>query len=155
MSSLEDIFQRQLELQRSSFGIDPTSMPDDERDEFIRWNALALEDEVHEALAEVNWKPWASAGGFKDRDAFVKELVDALHFFVNMCLAANASADEIMARYFAKADVNAKRQDDGYDGISTKCPECGRAQDEPEIAGSTVCENAVQSSPEDTTVEEV
>lgn len=135
MASLEDIFQRQLELQRSSFGIDPLSMSDDDRDEFLRWNALAIEDEIHEALAEVNWKPWASASGFKDRDAFVKELVDALHFFVNMCLAAGATADEIVARYFAKADVNAKRQTEGYDGISTKCPECGRASDEPNVQG--------------------
>jgi dimeric dUTPase (all-alpha-NTP-PPase superfamily) len=135
-AELRDVFKRQLTLQRESFGVDPESLTDEQRDEFIRWNALALMDELSEALDEVNWKPWASAHGFKDRDAFVKELVDLLHFLTNLFLAAGADADEVIDRYFAKAAVNAKRQAEGYDGISTKCEHCGRALDEPGRNGS-------------------
>ena len=129
---LAAVFDRQLALQRESFGVDPLTLDDKAREEFIRWNVLALMDEMSEALNEGHWKPWADADGFKDRDAYVKELVDALHFLVNLFLAAGADADEVVTRYFAKAEVNAQRQADGYDGISTKCGHCGRALDEPE-----------------------
>lgn len=132
--SLAQIFERQLELQRSSFNVDPPSLGDDARDEFIRWNVVALSDELHEALDEVHWKPWADASGWKDRDAYVKELVDALHFLVNLFLAAGATSEEVALRYLAKAEVNAARQAAGYDGVSTKCDHCGRATDEPEIS---------------------
>jgi dimeric dUTPase (all-alpha-NTP-PPase superfamily) len=126
------MMQHQLELQCSSFGVNPTELVDEKRDEFIRWNVIALTDELHEALNEVKWKPWAEGHGFVDRDAYVKELIDAWHFLMNLLLAANVSAEEFNDRYFAKARVNADRQAAGYDSQSTKCDNCGRALDEPE-----------------------
>ena len=131
---LADIMVRQLTAQRESFGVDPLALEGAEIGEFVRWNILALEDELHEALDEVQWKPWSSAldDGFIDRDAFLKELIDAQHFLNNLYLVAKASPEEIRTRYLAKSDVNAQRQTENYDAVSTKCEHCGRATDEPE-----------------------
>jgi hypothetical protein len=133
VSTFTDLLAAQLELQRESFDLDPATLEDEARAEFIRWNVLALEDELHEALQEVRWKPWAvRQGEWVDRDAYVGELVDALHFLLNLFLTADVSVGEVERRYLAKREVNAERQQaaDGYDSVSTK-DEAGRAEDEP------------------------
>jgi dimeric dUTPase (all-alpha-NTP-PPase superfamily) len=129
---LQDIFTRQRELQIKSFGVDPGSMSDDTRARYIIDMNLALQDELHEALAEVGWKPWAKSRHF-NRDAYVGELVDALHFLVNLFLVADCDATEVAAKYQEKADRNARRQAVGYDGVSDKCRSCGRALDDPAV----------------------
>jgi len=131
VDSLEAIFDRQLRLQLDSFGYDPTSLSDEQLSEWVRWNTLALEDELHEALAEVRWKPWSIDSGFVNRDAYVKELVDAVHFLVNLFLAAGATPDEVLTRYLAKANTNSERQAAGYTHDYMKGAD-GRALDEPE-----------------------
>jgi dimeric dUTPase (all-alpha-NTP-PPase superfamily) len=129
--TLHDVFDRQRRLQDESFGIRITQLGDEERAEFVRSQALALIDEVSEALDEVRWKPWQFPRGQMDSDAFGRELVDALHFLVNLWLVAGWEADDVIAAYQAKAEVNANRQAVGYDGVSDKCSSCGRATDEP------------------------
>lgn len=132
---LEDIFNRQRELQTKSFGVDPSSMSDADRARYIIDMNLALQDELHEALSEVGWKPWAKSRHFH-RDAYVGELVDALHFLVNLFLVAGCDANEVAAKYQEKANRNAQRQAAGYDGVSGKCVACGRALDDPAVACS-------------------
>jgi DNA-directed RNA polymerase subunit M/transcription elongation factor TFIIS len=122
------VFERQHRLQVESYHVRPEELDPEARAEFIRWNVLALEDELHEALGEVGWKPWATSRHL-NREAYKKELVDALHFFTNLCLAAGITADELVNDYFKKAEVNAQRQVDGYDGVTTKCPGCRRELD--------------------------
>lgn len=122
---------KQLELQTEKMKDgDPRVLAGAARQDFMRWNAFALEDEIHEAMAEVAWKPWAKAD-FINRDLFIKEMVDAFHFFMNMLLAASAHmepaeiADQFFDLYMEKNAINAKRQDDGYTG-QDKCLQCGR-----------------------------
>lgn len=122
----------QAERQEQSFGIDFEGMDTAERVEFIHWNVTALVDELHEALAETSWKPWAK-GTFLNREAFLGELVDAQHFLNNLYLIIGAESEEITFRYLEKSSINAKRQADGYDGVSTKCPVCSRALDDPAV----------------------
>lgn len=126
---LDEIFERQLRLQRESFGVDPEQLDDAARADYVRSMTLALMDELHEALAEVGWKPWAT-GRHLNRDAFVGELIDALHFLVNLFLVAGANANEVAIKYFAKAAKNQMRQQVGYDGIAGKCQVCHRALDD-------------------------
>lgn len=134
---IDDYLRMQSQLQEYQKDGDPFNFNDEEtRAEFIRWNILALTDELHEALAEVGWKPWATNRDI-NVDAFLKEMVDAWHFFLNLLLAA-ASADEVRftdrivlgeffeTAYKAKHEVNIKRQLEGYDGKSGKCPTCHR-----------------------------
>jgi dimeric dUTPase (all-alpha-NTP-PPase superfamily) len=121
---MAEVLRQQLELQRESFGIDPTSLEGNDRAEYARWNCLALTVELGEALQEISWKPWASAEFFH-REAFLGELIDALHFWTNLALLATDRPEELLAAYQRKHDINAQRQAEGYSGLN-KCIECGR-----------------------------
>ena len=120
---MRQIMAQQLEMQRSSFGVDPTALEGKERDDYVTAMALALMVEVGEVMQEVSWKPWATGQWF-NREAYLEELIDVLHFWMNLALVATDKPEELLAAYQAKADVNVKRQSDGYSGV--KCKECGR-----------------------------
>jgi hypothetical protein len=127
--TLHEALIAQWNLQVKSFGTDPNDLNDEEKLEWIRWNMLALMDELHEALAETGWKPWAKSKHL-NRDAFISELVDAFHFLMNLMLVVNCDADEFLGKYFEKRGINAARQAAGYDGVTGKCPDCKRALDD-------------------------
>ena len=131
-----DALKAQHQLQIKSFGSDPKKLDDPEKLEWIRWNMLALSDELHEALAEVGWKPWAKSKHI-NRDAYVSELVDAFHFLMNLMLVVDCEAEEFLDKYFEKRGINEKRQAEGYDGVSTKCAHCKRALDDPAVQCTT------------------
>jgi hypothetical protein len=129
---LVTLFERQLELQVSAFGIDPGALTLEQRVEFIDWNLTAIVQEIAEARDEIAWKPWAKDRyQFINEVEFVGEMVDVLHFFINTLLASGVTPDELLHRYLDKHAVNAKRQADGYSHDSMKCGTCGRALDEP------------------------
>jgi len=126
-----------LDLQRSAFEIDPPYLKEDERAEFIRWNVLAAEDELHEALNEVGWKPWATDRYF-NRDAFVGELIDVMHFIANLLVTAGVTGDELSQRYHSKQQRNRYRQEIGYTGTDGKCPTCRRDFEDLKEAGKAL-----------------
>lgn len=140
----EDRLSRMIELQRrlqtETYGHDFTSMSTQDRVNFIKENVLAMTDELHELLAETSWKPWAKSEFLNEEKAF-SELIDAWHFMMNIMIAITPDisddhlANLFTASYFQKRDVNVQRQEDGYDGQSTKCPNCKRALDD---VGATV-----------------
>ena len=88
-------------------------LPDPENPEnvsqYIREVALCLEDELHEALAHVHWKPWKISRGFKDRSKYRTEVADVLHFVLDLYLAAGLNGSDIYADYLAKHQENLKR----------------------------------------------
>lgn len=132
---LARMIRMQRELQEQTFGFDFASMTTRERVDCIKENVLALTDELHELLAETSWKPWAKSE-FLNEDKAFSELIDAWHFMMNIMIAILPDldpediADHLTESYFTKREVNVKRQEDGYDGVSTKCPSCGRALDD-------------------------
>lgn len=132
-----DALKAQLELQKKSFGSDPTKLQGDERADWIRWNVLALQDELHEALQETGWKPWATSRHV-NRAAYISELVDAFHFFMNLMLVVDCSAEEFLDKYAEKRKINVQRQAEGYDGVANKCRMCGRALDDPAVTCSPI-----------------
>jgi hypothetical protein len=133
--SLGMMIRAQFELQRvmPPVGRDVTKLKGAEFADYVRVNVLALEDELHEAMQEVVWKPWSHAEpGFIDRDRYLDELIDAWHFFMNLVLVAKKDdqrlgdlVNEFTERYFAKHDRNRQRQAEGYTGLD-KCPNCKR-----------------------------
>lgn len=135
--SLGELLNLQRDLQIAAYGVDPSRLTGEERAEYVRWNVLALEDELHEAMQEVKWKPWLTEGhgDWVDRDAYVKELVDALHFILNLINLAlgHATCEELGAevtfRYLLKRERNARRQVEGYSGDKD---ESGRELDDPD-----------------------
>lgn len=124
--------QRDLQL-RYNNGKAIEDFTPEERMQAIRDNVLACTDELHEALGETGWKPWATSNHL-NVDAFRAEMVDAWHFFMNLMLHSGMTADDLYRGYVAKHAKNHKRQDDGYDGVSTKCPGCKRAYDDEAVA---------------------
>lgn len=141
MNALQMILDRQRELQKKHYGVDVTTLSEEERAQYIRDMSLALTDELHEALNEVGWKPWATSRHL-NRQAYLGELIDVLHFWCNLVLIANTSEQELLDMYFAKADKNAKRQMEGYDGVRDKCTTCGRAFDDAAVLCTPVaCEH--------------
>lgn len=114
----------------------PSDMSDEERIEFIKWNILACTDELHEALAEVGWKEWATSRHF-NRDAFLHELIDAQLFLHNLMLAVvrdgesvSKLQDEVDSLIMARIHRAIERQRVGYDGVAGKCPHCHRSLDD-------------------------
>jgi dimeric dUTPase (all-alpha-NTP-PPase superfamily) len=141
MNALQMILDRQRELQKKHYGVDVTTLSDEERAQYIRDMSLALTDELHEALNETGWKPWATSRHM-NRQAYLGELIDVLHFWCNLVLITNTSEKELLDMYFAKADKNAKRQLAGYDGVAGKCTTCGRAFDDAAVLCTPIaCEH--------------
>lgn len=134
---LELMLVTQERLQAEAYGVEFDRLTPEYRAQFIRDNMLALQDELHEALGEVGWKPWATSRHV-NIEPFISEMVDAFHFFMNLLLATGMYPDEIArlfySKYMEKAKRNAERQLEGYDGVSTKCPDCKRALDDVGVA---------------------
>jgi len=134
---MNDRLQTMFDLQREfqgQVGYDFDQMPQEDRVAYIKEMYIALVDELHEALAETRWKPWAS--GEKEivaRKQYLSELVDVFHFFMNLFMVGGGDADELYQMYANKQQVNRDRQATGYDATSMKCAnrECRRALDEP------------------------
>lgn len=49
-----------------------------------------------------------------NREAFLEEMVDALHFFFEVVIAAGVSREELIEAYITKGEINVERINDGY-----------------------------------------
>ncbi len=127
--------EKTKKLQEEWYGKDFENFTEQERVEWVRINILAATDELHEALAEISWKPWASASFF-NRDAFLGEIVDVLHFIGNLLAGAGVTDAELNKAYDDKMQRNIKRQREGYTGTE-KCITCKRAKDDVIAHGGT------------------
>lgn len=131
---LEAMIMEQLALQHK-LGAVRDEMSVTERIEGIRIMVLAATAELHEALDETGWKPWATSKHINEEAAF-GELRDAWQFLTNAMLLVtmNDPAHLTQRLYDAlmdKLSVNYDRIDQRYDGITGKCKQCKRALDDP------------------------
>lgn len=126
MDRLELMYEMQKELQaRFNDGRTIAEFGEEEHIAELMPNAFSMMAELFEAFKEVGWKPWATSRHF-NRPAFKSEMIDAFHFFMNMMLHADMTPDELYAGYVQKNQENHHRIDEGYDGVSGKCPVCKR-----------------------------
>lgn len=49
-----------------------------------------------------------------DRDHYIEELVDSLHYFMELVIASGVTADELYDAYMKKGDINTQRINGGY-----------------------------------------
>jgi hypothetical protein len=49
-----------------------------------------------------------------DRNAYIEELTDSLHYFFEIVIASGISIDELYDSYMKKGEVNTKRIEEGY-----------------------------------------
>ena len=106
---MQDWLAETAALQEGTYGYDFAGMPLEEKTQYIKDMILAAEDELHEALGEVGWKPWASER-FINREAFIGELVDAGHFLANLLVAVGCTDDEWDEAYHSKRKRNIERK---------------------------------------------
>ena len=113
---LNKFYEKQLNLQEKLYEIDELVL----NQSYINLNIMALFDEVSEVLRETAWKnPKYTPFGWKtkseiNQENLKEELVDVLHFFINMCIASGMGPDELFERYINKNKENHERKDSGY-----------------------------------------
>jgi len=127
--SLEEMLGAQRKLQVILTGRSPDELTTREQIQFMKDMYIALDDEMHELLGEIGWKPWATSKHI-NRDAAVSELVDAFHFIMNFMLVLRVDEKELTELYYQKRQKNIDRHTEGYDGVTTKCSVCHRAYDD-------------------------
>lgn len=126
---LYEMMKAQFEMQRDTYGIDYSKLTDEERIHHFKEMLHAFNDEMHEALGEMGWKPWATSKHF-NTEAVQGEMVDGWHFFMNLMMISGLTPEKLYRMYNAKRLKNIQRQVEGYDGVSTKCAGCRRALDD-------------------------
>ena len=135
---LETTKKLQTDVYNANYDKFHSNEPDDlnELIEYIRWNMLAIDDELAEVRQAISWKPWQHDEPYADRKEIVKECVDVLHFVANILCAAGATDEELDMEYLKKMQKNADRQKNGYrvldDGM--KCAKCNRALDDYDVS---------------------
>ena len=100
--------------------------------EYMRWNMLAIDDELAEMRQAISWKPWQHDAPYADREEIVKEAVDVLHFVANIIVAAGGTDEMLDKFYIEKMERNKERQLKGYKvkDQGVKCELCTRALDD-------------------------
>jgi hypothetical protein len=133
--TLGDILNLQAETQKNVYGYDFENMNLRELMEFWHTNNHALIDEIHEATDALGgikdgdgnaiWKRWKKAyHSFQDKKfsdlsendqvECKFEIVDILHFFMNMAVSIGMTPQEMYNMYMSKNEENRKRQTKGY-----------------------------------------
>ena len=74
----------------------------------IAEDCLGLMTEAAEFVDEIPWKPWKKSRVL-DRDAFLAEAADVLHFFGHLLNAHDVTSDELFNAFMAKNSVNFER----------------------------------------------
>ena len=128
---LERMLATQRDLQKRVMRYPLDTLTTEQRVAYVKDMVLALSNELQaEVLGEVSWKPWTTGPAYVNASAYKGELVDCWHFFMNLMLAVDMTADELYEGYLAKRSRNEQRQREGYDGVSGKCPGCRRSYDD-------------------------
>lgn len=133
--TLGDIMRIQAETQRNVYGYNFEEMSLRELMDFWHMNNHALIDEIHEATDALGgikdgsgnaiWKRWKKAFDsysnlkFSDLSAADQleckfEIVDILHFFMNMAVSVGMTSSEMYNMYMTKNEENRARQQKGY-----------------------------------------
>ncbi len=124
MDMLEQVFERQRELNRMTFSknglgeFDSLAHDRALQNQWLRNYALAMTQEVAELVDSTNWKWWRTKVDLFDEQNIKVELVDILHFWVSACQVMGLSAEDVFRMYSQKNAINARRQETGY---LTKC----------------------------------
>ena len=115
---IEEIFLKQHLLQDALFPDHPIDQLDDiEREQFTKEYVLAIQAELIEVLDEINWKIWKRTRVTYDDKRIERiqfELIDILHFYVNLCLIWGITPKKLQELYDKKNAINHERQKDGY-----------------------------------------
>mgnify|MGYP003152002322 CR=1 FL=1 len=114
------IFKHQKELQEKLGIYDKIGKDDKLKQQYINQMILALHEEATEIMRETCYKnpeymPFGWKKGQKfNNENFKDEIIDIIHFVMNLCIISGMDSDEIYNRYIGKQQKNIERQRDGY-----------------------------------------
>lgn len=119
-NKLETMMLMQKTLQEF-LGYDFEYMTPKERTAFIKEMSIHVNQELNEMLYELPFfKPWKDYSNMTDEqieEGFMmarKELIDFVHFFLNIAIALKMSPEDVFNEYHSKNAENYKRQVEGY-----------------------------------------
>ena len=132
---LTELFALQAELNKRT-GFDPVRL----REQFDPQHAgiwinnylAAMNNEIEELRDCTYWKHWCQEAKdgkrflLRDRQNARVEVIDMLFFWISLAQCVGLDADDVMALYRQKLDVNHARQDRDY-AMATKTEEDNRA----------------------------
>lgn len=109
------IFKSEVKFSDESFKGGSHNIHTKEGNYLIRDMLNAASQEIGEAIQVLkNWKAWKQTEMPSDEEHFKEELIDALHFFVEACIFAGITSEELYEIYFKKNEVNHFRQESNY-----------------------------------------
>jgi len=122
---LDLIFKRQNELLKKYHDIEkkndiwvPDKLPldlNDCRSQYrIKDFLWRITEELGEAGNCLKNKPWKVTQIETDQEHFVEELMDAVHFLIELLIMIGLSADDLFEFYYKKSEVNKFRQRSNY-----------------------------------------
>ena len=113
---MERIFKLQREFQTqlgNKIFTDFEDIESKENIETLKNQLLALIIEASEAIQELPWKSWKKNQSFS-LSTFKVELIDILHFLVNLFIFTGMNVDDVFELFKYKNEINKKRQENGY-----------------------------------------
>jgi len=120
-ATLRGMFESQAKFmhllcEKRGFPAFPVDLRSKDGQRLLKDTAHSAMDELHEALQHLkNSKAHRATEVVEfDRQKYVEELVDHLHYYVELCILSGISADELHAAYVEKDIVNTARVHDGY-----------------------------------------
>lgn len=122
---LENVFSRQRELMETYHHIErkngllqtedvPVDLHSAQGQARLKDFAWRVTEEIGEAMNCLKNKPWKQTQMLTDEVHYIEELVDAFHFFVELCILSGLSAEDLFRMYFSKSEVNKFRQRSQY-----------------------------------------
>lgn len=118
---LEMMWQQQLNFmkllqEKRNFPQFPTDISSKKGQQFLKDIRNHLMEELFEAGQHLKNAKSHRATELPevDREAYVEELVDALHLYIELAIASGVTLDELFEAYMQKGDVNCERIKGGY-----------------------------------------
>jgi hypothetical protein len=76
--------------------------------------AWRITEELGEAMNCLKNKPWKQTQMETDVTHYIEEVIDAFHFFIELCILSGMDAEDLYRMYFKKSEVNLFRQRSKY-----------------------------------------
>ncbi|MDO8640091.1 MAG: dUTP diphosphatase [Nitrosarchaeum sp.] len=108
VANLQELFTLQAKLQKMH-GHHFDKMTIEEKENYTKDSILYLLEEAHELLREINFKTYKKVRKPVIQANIEEELCDICHFYVNLCLCWNVSADALIKAFKQKNKKNVKR----------------------------------------------
>lgn len=110
----QEDFMRLLQKKRG-FPNFPVDLSSKEGQRLLKNISYECGDELHEARQHLKQKDHRiSDVGNVDREKYVEELADSIHYLLEIVIASGISLEEIYEKYMQKGYVNTARIEGGY-----------------------------------------